>query len=566
MVPIAKSKLQNFLLQHHEGPSEVNTLGMGSPPRQTIANFAATAGVVSASSPLLPKRDKKALESIKIPMNSAQSARPSKLTSETMKPPGTPRIKQSASRHQNDLDAGWSSAPPASLQSHLRHDENEGGLRERWEEQSNIHSLFSESEAARPASALAYHDGGKDDTQSDILVNRARPHTGRHTRKGSVSSDHFTRDRAQHRITGSSLAFGLTDGKIDLIPPPTNNFSTSMITHAPRNAMPEHPVSQQDPFGTTSGETSPRPQIEQEAGRAVSFLHSSFPHRGIETATGLTHVERAAFHRDAARKLAPEKYDGVTDPTYQQNFAQPQRLHSISDQRPTMYTRIEAHPVSDSDENDVLSQGDECEQQHRTPKGPNPKTAAENATVVFNPQKSVLPQKTQKTVILQDPGLEDSPMSRFVHQQSPSKKRRRDIDYEETVLQQMNFAELLSEPFDYDPARELNQSPAKPPADNLSDRLKFYSGKGEEAQTQVFTQMPVRDWEESGDWFLEQFGDIVKRMREARHAKRKMVEQFETEVLDREEIVRRKKEVIDRKLSKFRHDSEAMMEGKDLDD
>lgn len=565
MVPTARSKLQSFL-QHHEATPEINPLGIGSPPRQTLTNFAAAAGVVSASSPLLSKRDKKTLESMKIPIDSARPARPSKLANGTMKLSGTPHTKQSASQYQIDLDAGWDSAPPASLKSHLRQDENEGGLRERWEEQSNIPSLFSESEPARPASASAYHDGDNDDTQSDILINRrARPHTGRHTRKPSVSSDHFKRERGQLKISDSGH-IGLTDGKIGLVLPQTNNFSTSMITHAPRNAMPEPSDFQQDPFGTTSGKTSPRSQNEREPERAVSFLHSSFPHRGIETAKGLTHVERAAFHRDAARKLAPNKYDGLTDPIYQQAFAQPDRVHSISDQRPPMYSSIEDPPLSDSDENDVLSQGDEREQQHPTPKGPKPRALLENATVVFNPQKPILPQKTQKAVVLQDPGLEGSPMSRFIHQQSPSKKRRRDIDYDEIVLQQMSFADLQNEPFDHDPAREATQSPAKPPADNLGDRLKFYSDKGEEAQTQLFTQMPVRDWDDSGDWFLEQFGDIVKEMKEARQAKRKMVEEYETEILNREEVVRRKKEVIDRKLSKFRHDSEAMMKGKDLDD
>lgn len=157
-------------------------------------------------------------------------------------------------------------------------------------------------------------------------------------------------------------------------------------------------------------------------------------------------------------------------------------------------------------------------------------------------------------------------MSRFVGQQSPSKKRRHGVDYDDVALKQMSFAQLQNEPFDHDPTREVPQSPAKPPADNLADRLKFYGGKDEDVQAQFFAGMPVRDWEESGDWFLEQFGDIVTRMKEARQAKRKMVEQYETEISNREEVVRRKKETIDRKLSKLKHDGDAMMKGKELDD
>lgn len=104
-------------------------------------------------------------------------------------------------------------------------------------------------------------------------------------------------------------------------------------------------------------------------------------------------------------------------------------------------------------------------------------------------------------------------------------------------------------------------SPAKPPADNLDDRLEFYRSKNEDAQVQLFTQMSVREWDDSGDWFLERFGNIVTKMKEARRVKRKIVEQYETQISEREEEVRRQKETIDRKLSKLKHDSSAMLKG-----
>lgn len=125
----------------------------------------------------------------------------------------------------------------------------------------------------------------------------------------------------------------------------------------------------------------------------------------------------------------------------------------------------------------------------------------------------------------------------------------------------MNFAELQNEPFDHDPTRQVITSPAKPPADNLDDRLEFYRSKDEDAQAQLFTHMSVREWDDSGDWFLERFSSIVTGMKEARQAKRKIVEQYEKEVSEREEEVRRNKEAIDRKLSKLKHDSSAMLKG-----
>lgn len=560
MVPTAKSKLHNYL-QQHEGTPEINPHGINSPPRPVIANAVAAGAAVSAPSPLGLKHEKKILESLKIPMNNAKTSR---FVNEngTMKPPGTPQIKQSAYQRQNDfLDAraGWESEPPSSMRSDSQHDVVEIGLRERWEEQSNVQSLFSESEPARPASRQ--HVLEDDETRSDILLDRPRRRLSRSARKTSGSTPYIRRDRGQHKISDSVPTLGFTkDGRFGLAPPEPNRFSASMVTHAPRSTMPEAATYKEDPFGTTSGETSPEAQPE----RAVSFLHSAFPYRGGE-AKGHTHGERAAYHVDAARKLAPGLYDAVTDPVHPQVFANADRVHSISDPRPAIFANIDMED-SGGDESDVSSQSDRVEKHQHTPKAPKTRAAPENATVVFNPQKLVLPPKPPKGAVLKEQALEGSPMSRFIGQQSLSKKRRRGADYDDVALKQMSFAELQNEPFDHDPTREVPQSPAKPPADNLGDRLKFYSGKDENIQAQFFAQMPVRDWEESGDWFLEQFGDIVRRMKEARQAKRNVVAQYETEISNREEIVRRKKESIDRKMSKLKHDSDEMMKGKELDD
>lgn len=183
--------------------------------------------------------------------------------------------------------------------------------------------------------------------------------------------------------------------------------------------------------------------------------------------------------------------------------------------------------------------------------------------MILNPAKPAVAQKPQKTVTIQDDALLGSPIRQALlgPKLSPPKKRLRSIDYDEEALRKMNFAELQNEPFDHDPTRQVIMSPAKPPADNLDDRLEFYRSKDEDAQVQLFTQMSVREWDDSGDWFLERFGNIVTKMKEARQAKRKIVEQYETQISEREEEVRRQKETIDRKLSKLKHDSSAMLKG-----
>ncbi|KAG8166988.1 hypothetical protein KVR01_002677 [Diaporthe batatas] len=224
----------------------------------------------------------------------------------------------------------------------------------------------------------------------------------------------------------------------------------------------------------------------------------------------------------------------------------------------------------DSDDSDLHSQGDEFpdQEQEHTPKAVRKHAILDDATMILNPPKPVVAPKPQKTVRLQDDALLGSPIRQALlgPMFSPPKKRVHDSDYDEEALRKMNFAELRNEPFDHDPARQVITSPAKPPADNLDDRLEFCRSKDEGAQAQLFTQMSVREWDESGDWFLERFSSVVTRMKEARQAKRKIVEQYEKEVSEREEEVRRSKEAIDRKLSKLKHDGSAMLKGSEPSD
>lgn len=564
MVPISKKKMDSFFKQH-DGAPEINAHGLGSPPRPAVANDVA----VSASSPLGPRHTKAPYESLRIPPPSFNI---SKFGNGTVKPPDTLQIKTSASQRPDeplDLGVGWESAPP-----HLERDdehegglrEREGGLRERWEEQSNIHSLFSESAPTRPTSRQTGRDFDVDDTlstKSDLLGSRPRPHQGRNSHKVSESPSFVERNRAKLQVLEKKPYIGFKDGKFDAPGLNPKSFSASLITHAPRSSMPENPVFREDPFDTTSEDTGP------QTGRDTQFLHSSFPYRGSDVAKAPTHLERAAFHVNAARRLSPEKYDIGAGAAYPQKSSRPTKEAAMGRLNAAFFHSIEDRPLTDSDDgdSDIPSQGDELEQQQLTPKALKQKAATQDVTMILNPQKPIISQKPQKTVVLQDDVLPGSPMARFpAGQKSPPKKRRRNIDYDDDMLQRMSFTDLQNEPFDHDPTRELVQSPAKPRADNLDDRLHFYRAKDENVQSQFFTQMSVRDWEDSGDWFLEQFGNIVDRMRGARQRKRKMVDDYEMEVSIREEAVRRKKESIDRKLSKLKQDGDAMMKGKEIDE
>ncbi|KUI68817.1 hypothetical protein VM1G_04230 [Cytospora mali] len=529
MVPTARMKMQSFI-QKQEAGTVINPHGPSSPPLQAVTQAAA-----SASSPMVSRQDRQAVaEAMKIPM---PLSRPSRLGKATLPAPVSPQFKESTLQQRDEDHEGRQGWEPPSEEQH-----EEGGLRDIWEEQSTIHSLFSEGEPNRPASAQAHlYD---DDASSDIIDNRQPPRRGRNV---------------HHRVTESAPFFQFENGRLKGPSTLPRGFSTSMITHAPQNTTADAPVFRRDPFGSTSGESSPKPP------RDPSFLRSAFPIRGGEETKRSSHLERAAHRIQSVRRASPDTYDSASDIAEPQAYVKPAQEPAPIAKRSTVFQAMENAVLDwDGDDSDVSSQGDDFEDQERqhTPKAARKRIVPDDVTVVLNPQKPVIPQKPQKTVVLREEALPESLMPRApVRQHSPTKKRHRNIDYDDDALQKMSFAELQNQPFDHDPTREVAQSPAKPPADNLGDRLTFYSSKDEIAQTQFFTQMPVREWEDSGDWFLEQFGDIVSKMKDARQMKRKIVEQYETEVSSREEEVRRKKESIDRKLSKLKHDSAAMLMG-----
>lgn len=146
------------------------------------------------------------------------------------------------------------------------------------------------------------------------------------------------------------------------------------------------------------------------------------------------------------------------------------------------------------------------------------------------------------------------------------KRRRNTPDYDDTALGHMNYADLRHQPFDANPSL-----PSAPISTNgvaadvsLPERLERYKTRGEREQKQLFAQMNLQDWESSGDWFLEQFGLLTLKLKEARRGKRAMVETFETEIAAREEAVRVRTENIDVKLANIRNKGEAMLAEKDV--
>ncbi|KAI1210954.1 extracellular mutant protein 11-domain-containing protein [Annulohypoxylon truncatum] len=164
-------------------------------------------------------------------------------------------------------------------------------------------------------------------------------------------------------------------------------------------------------------------------------------------------------------------------------------------------------------------------------------------------------------------GLSESAMPRpsADKRTSNSKKRQHEPDYDDGALAAMDYAELKKEAFDFDPAQAEAQSAIGPPRGTLPEKLDIFFDKDQRSQTEFFSRMTINDWEASGDWFLERFGDIMHRLREARQMKRAMIENFENEIAERGEAVRNKIQGIDHTLAELKSEGEGMMIGKEFD-
>ncbi|KAH0428575.1 hypothetical protein CcaCcLH18_08932 [Colletotrichum camelliae] len=176
------------------------------------------------------------------------------------------------------------------------------------------------------------------------------------------------------------------------------------------------------------------------------------------------------------------------------------------------------------------------------------------------------PRANRKKVLSREPAVIESSLSaRSRIQRNNTKKRRRgSCDYADDELAGMTYSELVEQPFDDDPTKKSLKGIGPLTGDGLPAKLDHFQGQREADQKQFFMQMPVSDWERSGDWFLEQFSQVTQELKAARQNKRNMVEQFENEIATREEAVRRRAESIAKKLIQIKHKGEDMLADKEF--
>lgn len=175
--------------------------------------------------------------------------------------------------------------------------------------------------------------------------------------------------------------------------------------------------------------------------------------------------------------------------------------------------------------------------------------------------KATRTKPTPKKVLMES----SMPPATASREEPKDKKRRRgSLDYDDRVLSSMAYAELQKQPFDHDPIRATTQNGYDARADDRVEKLERFRKQGEKEQRQLFVKMSMEEWEAAGDWFVDQFSDIMQKMKEARQNKRRIVHAFEAEIAYREEAVRRKADTIDQKLGKMKQDGQRVVADKDI--
>ncbi|KAH7072334.1 extracellular mutant protein 11-domain-containing protein [Paraphoma chrysanthemicola] len=134
------------------------------------------------------------------------------------------------------------------------------------------------------------------------------------------------------------------------------------------------------------------------------------------------------------------------------------------------------------------------------------------------------------------------------------------LDYDLSILHTMSYEELKSESFDTNPRAEPLSFPEEKLQKPLAERLLHVQGNYESAaQAHFFQSLPTRDWEEAGDWFLDQFSNIIRRTKEARQKKRKLAQDFEVEVEKRHKHVSKKQHQVESAMNKMKAQGEGLV-------
>ncbi|GAB1738827.1 hypothetical protein NU219Hw_g3613t1 [Hortaea werneckii] len=173
-----------------------------------------------------------------------------------------------------------------------------------------------------------------------------------------------------------------------------------------------------------------------------------------------------------------------------------------------------------------------------------------------------IPQKVAERNYGMGAHLESTePSEHAVDEQTEPGKEEPELDYEPQELRSMDYQTLKGTTFDFEPYSSRFALPNAQPTDNLTRKLFAASELNRQDQAKFFASLTIDDWEQAGDWFLDGFGNLMKRLKEARREKREAAKRFEEEVEHRHDAVSKKRKLTDDALGEMKTSGALVLQG-----
>jgi hypothetical protein len=183
---------------------------------------------------------------------------------------------------------------------------------------------------------------------------------------------------------------------------------------------------------------------------------------------------------------------------------------------------------------------------------PQPRASNPQAFNVPQPLNPVTSAPTHTNVV----GNDQNAPSELAEQEGATSY----CDYNYEDLTKMSYTELKNESFDTDPNAEPSVLPDNIASQPLGDRLEFARQNLDNARrSNFFSSLPATEWEEAGDWFLDQFSSLIEQSRKARQKKRKLAHAFEDEVEQRHQHVAKRQQQVEDAMAKMKAQGEGLM-------
>ena len=135
------------------------------------------------------------------------------------------------------------------------------------------------------------------------------------------------------------------------------------------------------------------------------------------------------------------------------------------------------------------------------------------------------------------------------------------LDYDPEELYNKDYASLKGEPFDHSPHAQPFVVPGLSDTAVLTDKLVQLNGAEAQTQAHFFASLNIDEWEEAGDWFLDRFGETIKRLKDVRREKRTAARAFEDEIEVRETAVSKKRALTNAAMIEMKASGIAVLQG-----